>query len=276
MKEKDNSKKIDDVYILALSLADTFETPDEAVYAIRQIYDSVKEVEKLEKVRSLEMILFRLNVLRVYSVDERIGKRVDRALYCGHKKKSASYRNNIIRAFDAIFDRNQAMLYMKQAIEYLDNEKDEEAFELFMKSALEGSTISAYQCGKMIMAGQGCEKDEFMGAFWHWQAVNMNNESAMASLGYDYYDGRGVVKSLPRAMFWFATGAYKLNETCIKELADMLEYEDVIEGETDRGRALKAAIGQLDNPDVREYVQQMGAAVNNMLAEWLIQNEGEI
>lgn len=201
---------------------------------------------------------------------------VDRALYCGSSEESAAYRNNIIKGFDATFDRNNAGLYLKQAVEHLDRDDQEKAFEYFRKSALEGSALSAYQLGKMLMEGKGCEKDEFMGAFWQWQSVNMNNVNAMASLGYDYYDGRGVAKSLPRAMFWFATGAYHMDKVCIKELADMLIYEDVIGNEVEAGKALLVSVDNLDNEEIKEYVQGAAGAVNQSLAAWLIKNEGGI
>lgn len=71
---------------------------------------------------------------------------------------------------------------------------------------------------------EGCQKNEFLAAFWHWQLVNMNNENAIASLAYDYYDGRGVWPGKVRAMYWFATGTHRLQKTCIREHADMLKY----------------------------------------------------
>lgn len=126
------------------------------------------------------------------------------------------------------------------------------------------------------MQGEGCKKDEFLAAFWHWQSVNMNNENAIASLAYDYYDGRGVYPSKLRAMYWFATGTCQLNEICIKELADMLLHNEIISGEGETGKALKASIGHLDEPEIAEYVRQVGAAINAVTAEHLQEYEGGV
>ena len=126
------------------------------------------------------------------------------------------------------------------------------------------------------MKGEGCQKNEFLAAFWHWQSVNMNNENAIVSLAYDYYDGRGVWPEKVRAMYWFATGTYKLQKTCIQELADMLKYGEIISGEEDTGKALEASLEHLDDLKTAEYVKQVGAAVNVMTAEWLQENEGVI
>ena len=77
-------------------------------------------------------------------------------------------------------------------------------------------------------------------------------------------------------MYWFATGAYQLNETCIQELADMLIHSEIISGEEETGQALAAAIEHLDEPEISEYVRNVGASVNAITANWLIENEGGI
>lgn len=119
------------------------------------------------------------------------------------------------------------------------------------------------------MKGEGCEQDTFLAAFWHWQSVNMNNENAIASLAYDYYDGCGVWSSQVRAMYWFATGANMLEKTCIHELADMMKNGEVISGEEDTGKALEDSLGRLDEPEIAEYVRTVSAAVNVITAVWL-------
>ena len=271
-----NNLRMNDFIALALTWAETTDDLNEAVGGIKNIYDAICGNADILIIRRIEMIMFRLLVLKNYSVEERIGQSVDRGLYCRESKESAEYRAYVIKQFDQTFNRQQAAEDLKTGIAYMDEGNMETAFQYFMKSALEGFTISAYQCGKMLMDGEGCEKNEFLAAFWHWQSVNMNNENAIASLAYDYYDGRGVWLGKVRAMYWFATGAYQLNETCIQELADMLIHSEIISGEEETGQALAAAIEHLDEPEISEYVRNVGASVNAITANWLIENEGGI
>lgn len=104
----------------------------------------------------------------------------------------------------------------------------------------------------------------------------MNNENAIPSLAYDYYDGRGVCHGMVRAMYWFATGAYQLEKTCIRELADMLLHGEVLSGEEETGEELMAALKCLEKPEVSAFVKQTGTAINSMTATWLQEHEGGI
>lgn len=270
--DKMNRELIDTAYHIVEKIDDI----DKVIFGVKALYDSIEDIALLMAKRRLEMVLFRLFVIKYYTVDQRTGV-IDRGLYCRQTEEGAAYRADVIRRFDQTFDRQRSMVeFMKKAIDYLNAGNNEKAFEYFMKSALEGSTISAYQCGKMLMAGEGCEQDAFLAAFWHWQSVNMNNENAIASLAYDYYDGRGVFPGKVRAMHWFATGANMLEKTCIRELADMLKYGEVISGEEDTGKPLEASLGRLDDPEIAEYVRSVSAAVNVITAEWLQEHEGGI
>lgn len=249
---------------------------DKAIDLVRELYDNIRNDNFLLSKRRLEMILFRLFVLKYYSVDDRIGI-VERGLYCRQTEESAAYRADVIRAFSQTFDIQKAVQqYLKRAIDYMNEGSKELAFQYFMKAALEGSTIAAYQCGKMMMQGEGCEKDTFLAAFWHWQAVMMDNKNAIASLAYDYYDGRGVWPGKVRAMYWFATGTHLLEPTCIRELSDMLQNGEIIPGEEETGKALAVSLEHLDEPETAAYVKQVGAAINVITAEWLQENEGGI
>lgn len=266
---------MDNLIALALGWAETAEDLEEAIVGIKNIYDSIVGNVPVSEMRRLEMIMFRLLVLNNYKVEKRIGYTVDRVMYCQESEKGAEYRATVIRAFDRTFNRQQAVAYLKIGIDYM-NRNEKNAFHYFMKSALEGSTIAAYQCGKMIMDGKGCEKNEFLAAFWHWQAVNMNNTNAMASLAYDYYEGRGVLPGKVRAMYWFSAGTCQLDEVCIRELAGMLTCGEILSGQEETGFGLLNAIGHLDNKETAEYVRQVGAMVNNVTGNWLIENEGGI
>lgn len=132
----------------------------ETISKIKQMYDDISNDNLLLAKRRLEMMLFRLMVLKYYTVEERIGQ-VDRILYCQQAEEGSAYRANVIRSFDQTFDRQQATEFLKVAIDYMNEENMEAAFSYFMKATLEGSTLSAFQCGKMMMTGEGCIKDEF-------------------------------------------------------------------------------------------------------------------
>lgn len=268
---KEQEKMIEQAYNILEATSDL----DSVIEQIQVLYNRIDGCVLIKDKRRLEMMLFRLMVLRVYNVEQRIGTTVNLKLYC-QQKEGARYRAETIRRFDATFNRQKSVEYLKSAIACIKAGKEEKAFSFFMKSALEGSTVSAYNCGKMLMEGNGCEKHEFLAAFWHWQSVNMNNENAIASLAYDYYDGRGVMPGKVRAMYWFATGAYHLEETCVKELADMLICEDVIEGGKELGEQLLVALENLDNKENAVFVRQIGGAINTMTAEWLEEEEGGI
>lgn len=270
--EEMNSSTVQTAYSIIKDKTDL----DETIAMIRQMYDNIRNDFFLLAKRRLEMILFRLHVIKYYSVEKRIGA-VDRCLYCQDTEEAASYRTDVIRRFDQTFDRQKSMQILKKATElYSEKQDSEQAFPYFLEAAQEGSAICAYQCGKMRMAGDGCEKDEFEAAFWHWQSVNMNNANAIPSLGYDYYDGRGVWKGMVRAMYWFATGACQLEETCVKELADMMLYGEVLSDEEETGEKLKAALGHLEEPEAAGFVRAVGSAVNRITAEWLQENEGGV
>lgn len=248
---------------------------DETIKLVRELYDNIKNDFFLLAKRRLEMIIFRLFALKYYTVEKRIGS-IDRKLYCQQTDEGAAYRADVIRCFDQTFDREKATQYIKKGIEYQKEGNSKMEYQYFMKSALEGFTISAFHCGDMIMKGEGCQKDEFLGAFWFWQSVNMNNENAIACLGYCYYTGLGVWQGKVRAMYWFAIGTYNLQENCIKKLADMLIKGEVISGEEETGKALEVALEHLDKEENIVYIKQVGATVNTITAEWLQEKEGGV
>lgn len=71
------------------------------------------------------------------------------------------------------------------------------------------SRMAAYQTGKMLMAGQGTDKDEKRAVKYYKVAANANLTDAQRDLGLAYWEGSGVEQSNEQAWKWLDIAAFK-------------------------------------------------------------------
>ena len=86
------------------------------------------------------------------------------------------------------------------------------AVKLFTEAANGGITVAKYKLGKMLLNGDGVEKDIVKAVEWLKQAAFEENEFAEYTLGRIYLFGLGVKKDLPLAMEYLRSAAAKGNE----------------------------------------------------------------
>ncbi|MFR2944533.1 MAG: relaxase MobL, partial [Lachnospiraceae bacterium] len=86
------------------------------------------------------------------------------------------------------------------------------AVKLFTEAANVGITVAKYKLGKMLLNGDGVEKDIPKAVEWLKQAALEENEFAEYTLGRIYLFGLGVEKDLPLAMEYLRSAAAKGNE----------------------------------------------------------------
>lgn len=71
------------------------------------------------------------------------------------------------------------------------------------------SRMAAYQTGKMLMAGQGTDKDEKRAVKYYKVAANANLTDAQRDLGLAYWEGSGIEQSNEQAWKWLDIAAFK-------------------------------------------------------------------
>lgn len=251
---------------------------DASIREVRSLYDNIRNDYFLFAKRRLEIILFRLYVLKFYRVSERLGT-VDNQLYCMQSELGIAYRLEVIRNLDKTFDLVRAREYLADAMNAYKENNSEGEFEAMGKAALQGRADAAFNYGAMFLDGEGCEKDEFLGAFWYWQAAQMGYPGAMGNLGTCYYNGRGVWQGKVRALYWFAFGAIKLHKASIWNLGAMLSDGEVLSKNEETGNALKAVADMIEagaDETVKEYVRKTASVIQQVAAEWLAENEGSV
>ena len=251
---------------------------DESIKAVRSLYENIRNDFFLFAKRQIEIILFRLYVLKYYKVSQRLGA-VDNQLYCMHTVLGIKYRLEVIRNLDRTFDLVKAREYLAGAMNAYKENNSEGEFEFMGKAALQGRADAAFNYGAMLMDGEGCEKDEFLGAFWYWQAAQMGYPGAMGNLACCYYNGRGVWQGKVRALYWFAFGAIELHKASIWNLGAMLSKGEVLSRDEATGSALKAISDAMEHgvdEKAEEYVRKTASAIQQAAAEWLAENEGGI
>ena len=86
------------------------------------------------------------------------------------------------------------------------------AVKLFTEAASGGITVAKYKLGKMLLNGDGVEKDIPKAVEWLKQAALEENEFAEYALGRMYLFGLGVGKDLPLAMEYLRSAAARGNE----------------------------------------------------------------
>lgn len=254
------------------------ENLDKSLELIRQLYDNIRNDGFLLAKRRMEIMLFRLNVLKYYDVPGRIGE-VDHRLYCVQTEEGAAYRLGVIKKLDQSFDREKGQRFYKAGQSLYKEEQYEKAADAFFESILQGNAQGAYQYGAMLSAGKGCGRDEFLGSFWLWQASQMGSSEGMVDLGVHYCKGIGVWHSKIRGLYYFALAALNHNPTAIMNVGISLEQEEVIQGNAVLGRTfMRAAADIADGPYSRaiSFVDANAKIILELTAEALQEREGGV
>lgn len=95
----------------------------------------------------------------------------------------------------------------KQAEKFQKSEKNEEAFEYYLKAARQGDAEAQFYLGLCYNYGDGVEKDLSEAVVWFRKAAHQGLAQAQFNLGLCYYNGNGVEKNLSEAVKWFRKAA---------------------------------------------------------------------
>lgn len=131
-------------------------------------------------------------------------------------------RKNIKLRFDT--DLRHVEDWYQKAWNLYESDQAEEAFELFMKAALNDHPLAQYMVGTMCLDGYGTEEDVDKALLWLRKAANLYVPQALRTLGLLYTRGDRVIRNVE-------TGA-----RLIKASADMGDPE----GQYIYGMTLKA------------------------------------
>lgn len=248
---------------------------EQSIYLVRELYENIKNDYFLCAKRRMEIILFRLNVLKYYEVSKRIGE-VNHQLFCLQTETGNSYRLDVLIKLEQSFDRKRGREFYENGKKLYEAASYEQAVNDFRESALEGIAEGAFLYGDMLMEGQGCSQDEFTGAFWLWQAANMGSSQATANLGVCYYNGKGVWRSKVRGLHYFALAALLHNSDAVYNIGVSLENEEVIAGNAVMGRTFKRAASELEYSRAANFVDTNAKVIAEITAEALCEREGDI
>ena len=95
----------------------------------------------------------------------------------------------------------------KQAEKFQKNEKNEEAFEYYLKAARQGDAEAQYNLGVCYRKGYGVEKNLTEAVKWLRKAADQGLADAQCMLGLCYELGGGVKKDLSEAVKWYHKAA---------------------------------------------------------------------
>lgn len=95
----------------------------------------------------------------------------------------------------------------KQAEKFQKSEKNEEAFEYYLKAARQGDAEAQFYLGLCYNYGDGVEKDLSEAVKWYRKAADQGDALAQYNLGICYDNGYGVEKDLSEAVIWFRKAA---------------------------------------------------------------------
>ena len=95
----------------------------------------------------------------------------------------------------------------KQAEKFQKSEKNEEAFEYYLKAAKQGDAEAQFYLGLCYHNGDGVEKDLSEAVKWYRKAADQGDALAQYNLGICYDNGYGVEKDLSEAVIWFRKAA---------------------------------------------------------------------
>lgn len=95
----------------------------------------------------------------------------------------------------------------KQAEKLQKSEKNEEAFEYYLKAARQGDAEAQFYLGLCYNYGDGVEKDLSEAVKWYRKAADQGDALAQYNLGICYDNGYGVEKDLSEAVIWFRKAA---------------------------------------------------------------------
>lgn len=104
-------------------------------------------------------------------------------------------------------NREQAEDIFKKAEEYYDDEKYEQAFELYQQAADMGSMDAVARVGRCYLTGFGVDKDLEVAFKYCKEAAEKGSFYGQNTLGWMYENGEGVKKNVVKAAEWYRKAA---------------------------------------------------------------------
>ncbi|WP_455036801.1 tetratricopeptide repeat protein [Leptotrichia massiliensis] len=110
-----------------------------------------------------------------------------------------------VQEVDYVEENDEEIL--KKANNLYNNEKFEEAFNLYKKLANKGNSIAQNSLGMMYGQGKGIEKNESKAFEWHLKSAEQGLPTAQNNVGYCYENGFGTYEDKYEAFEWYLKSA---------------------------------------------------------------------
>jgi len=108
--------------------------------------------------------------------------------------------------------------FYSKGLDLYNQEKYEEAFSMYLKSAESDNIYAIYSLGYMSYYGLGTTKNFRNAFYWYSKAAQLGSPQAQFNIGQMYYFGEGVEINKTKAMEWFRLAAELGHENARKNL----------------------------------------------------------
>jgi TPR repeat protein len=105
------------------------------------------------------------------------------------------------------------------------------AFATLEYAASKSDTNAMYTLGAILIDGSWKKKSINNGHNWMLKAARAGNPSAQNDIGWDYYKGNGLPKSIPLAVYWITRAAESLEPYAYGSLCEMYGRGDVFKSD---------------------------------------------
>lgn len=149
----------------------------------------------------------------------------------------------------------------------------EEALELFVKAAENGSAGAQYRVGTYFEHGKiGDAPDLQQALLWYRKAARQDFPTAQTRLGLMYAQGEGVAKDIRQAFTWFSRAAEQGNSEAQYQLARMFETGTGTEADPAQAGLWYTKAAESGNPSAQLHIGRIREE-NNLdeeAAEWYL------
>lgn len=173
---------------------------------------------------------------------------------------------SLAKAF-ASFDKDLAETEYNAALCHVKEKNYSEAGKHFFNAAINGHTAAQYNYGVSLANGELGEADPTEAAFWYYVAATKGNEKAIVNLAIAYRNGTGLYPDRSMMAYWYTKGAMIPFPYAVYNLGLILQYEEVLPGNSGIGRNLKEASEKLFDEGFRNYALLIASKVFDIVKQ---------
>ena len=175
---------------------------DHILKTLTKLYTDEEYQDCLSAMLIIEKYLFRAYELKHFISDQSV---IDYNEYFFNEDT----HKQIVTEAKAKLDVPQAIEEYQKGVALVKETKNNEAYEYFKRSAMQGNTDGAFNYAICLNRGEGCEPNLIESAFWYWVAACEGTHKAMSNLAYCYSKGIGVCADEMNMLYWFILAGLK-------------------------------------------------------------------